>query len=83
MQETETETETETRNRLLHTGLEVLPTVEKWDAAAGVWKEVARMGSPRRDHAVCVHDGLLYVAGGFNGTHVRAHKVPICVCDGV
>ncbi|MFN9900561.1 MAG: Kelch repeat-containing protein, partial [bacterium] len=37
------------------------------------------MHSPRRDHAVCVHDGLLYVAGGFNGTCAYV-CVFVCVC---
>ena len=46
----------------------VLNVVEEWDADAGAWKEKAGMLSARRDHAVCVFQGTLYVAGGFNGT---------------
>jgi hypothetical protein len=48
-------------------GNNVLNSVEKLKPGATSWTPVASMSENRRDMAVTVDNGKIYVCGGFNG----------------
>lgn len=47
------------------------PLLSNGTIAAGSWKQTTAFSTPRNEHATVVHNGYLYVIGGYDGTYLN------------